>query len=336
MISFRNEQNHIYEPESLLEIVPSDITLFKGLFDGDPSGITFSNNNEDYLLSKSTSIIKINMKNIGALVVALKRENTNIKEIIDKIKPLRNTDERVSPLEKTKKVLDIVSEYNPLFALYRGITELSEFKEMSINFPLYIDKCEEVKEENKAEEETKTEAEEKPEEIKEEPSTTDTTEEKPKKKKNPSDLWKYILGLFTQIKTEWLHFLFILIATILCGFVMSVGIYDSFASKPLAIFFFVIAFICFGLNGIINHDTSKKVIKPLGFHILTVIDLLIGLGLSIVGFNIYYSNETEIPENMPELSTLILMSIGISLALLIAGMLIGLFIAKNNRIAKKK
>lgn len=156
---------------------------------------------------------------------------------------------------------------------------------------------EEVNEEPVVQEKNDTREEKKEEPVAEKPAKED---KEPFSKKIKSFFSK--IGLFFKrsghiIKYDKINFLFTLIAAVLIGFTVGVGLYKAYYGQYICIFFFVVAIAGMVLNAFVYRDALiDNRIKSLHF-LLNVITSIIGVGMAI-GFYfifVYFTKEKANP-----------------------------------------
>ena len=260
--------------------------------------------------------LKVNVKKSGAIYFMLSNKDFNKEEVFNKIFELRkmksSTQEEVEA--KAKALLEIVKELEVAFALYvpKGKFELKEdfFKE---EYPLLIVKYDQ----DEDEEEEKNE------------------ENAPKEKEKLTfkKAWEKAKWLFSPLSKNYFHYISALVAAILTGFVVSIGVYNAFLGNMICIFFFVCALLAVTLNFFIYFDFFKKNIwKSRHFAFSVVISLAAAL-IGYVLFKLYFNvaiQKLEVP--VPSIKKIAVISMIVAILFLTISAGIGYYI----RLRKKK
>ena len=321
MVKFQDNKHHEYTFSLLLTDVSMKASPFKELLGGEYEDITFSNDNESFKL-ESALRLKVKMHDVGEFIFFLDYQEEKMPEAIEQIKNIKDSeiDSLAGMIKKTEQLFKVIENFHPLFVMYlpydKYPMDLAIFKTIDVKLPIF-----------NFVESTATTIDPKQEEEKPKEKVKESTKEK---KEAPKFL-KVIGEFFLPVKKNYLHFLFVLISALLIGFALSVGVYNSFDGKPIAIFFYVCAAVGAGLNGLVNFDTFKGKEFKKSFYVLTGIATTLGTILAMVGFVIFYAAQQNIPETIPAQFTIIAISFVISLVILAISTVIGVLISKREK-----
>lgn len=327
MVKFLDTKGHIYDFNLMFTDVSSKTSPFKELSEGEYEDITFSNERGRYEL-KNALRLQVKMNNVGSFTFFTSYPEEKIRDVVEELRSLSDfvVESLESAMNGVTKLFKIMNKYSLLFVVYKEDEkfplDLAICRAASIVVPVFnIDK-ELISQDIPAQ--TK-----KPKKQ-EQPETKHKPKEKKEKKESPK-FFKSLASFFAPIKGDLLHFGFTLVAAILCGFATSIGVYNSFDGKPIAIFFYVCSAVGAGLNALVNFDTNKGKTLKQSFYVLTFIVSLFGVLLSMGGFAIFYGTQSEIPEAIPNEFVLILLSVLISVIVLVASGAAGIFIARKEK-----
>ena len=226
--------------------------------------------------------LRVNIKNIGGFDLFFKQANFNKEDVIRKIIALKEiqVDNLDSAKEKLLALFNIFSE-SPLFACY---SPKGEFKVGLDDIPVdtFVFFVEQVEE---------------PELIK---------QEKTPVVKRSDTFFGKIADYFSPIAGNPVHYLFILISSFLIGFSSSIGIYYCYVGNNVYYFLLICSFVGALLNFFVYIDYFKKHVLLSRDTVLTALDVLIGIGLSIGSFFIFYVVQKEKPTSLKSPLTILL------------------------------
>ena len=259
--------------------------------------LEFSNNR---LALADAFQLKVNVKSIGSFVFFFNGEGIDKQEIINKVLALKEIE--VTSLEEAKNKKEALyaalSTYNHLFVVYFANGEFALSKEDFSNdgFVFFGEKKIEEKKENVEEV------------IKE------------KEEKTPSNK---VVDFFSPLAKEKVHFIFALVASFLISFTISIGIYNAYAQKMIMLFFFACSLVGFVLSIFIFLDFFKSYKFLSKEYVLSFITELVGIGIGIIGFFIFYSGQQEKPEALASPKPLLIYTILASIALILISAIVG-------------
>ena len=321
MVKFNDTKHHEYTFSLLLTDVSANSSPFKELLGDEYEDITFSNDNESFKL-ESALRLKVKMHDVGEFIFFLYYQEEKMPEAIEQIKNIKDPeiDSLEGMIKKTEQLFKVMENFHPLFVMYlpydKYPMDLAVFKTINAKLPIF-----------NFVESTAIAIEPKQEEEK----PKEKVEESTKEKKEAPEFLKVIGEFFLPVKKYYLHFLFVLISALLTGFAASVGVFNSFDNKPIAIFFYVCAAVGTGLNGLVNFDTFKGKQFKKSFYVLTGIASLLGVGIAMGGFMIFYISQQSIPETIPSPLTMIAISLVISLIILAGSTVIGILLSRREK-----
>ena len=320
MVKFTDKRSNTYEFNSLINNVSIKGSPFKEIFNNDLHGVKFQE-----VQLENAFRLHVNVNKVGVFYFYFDISEDKKDIIIEDIRTLKSIEviSLITMMEKVDKLFKIAEKYNLLFALYQQADEfpldLAICKTLNIHTPLFnIDKNAEPAKEIK-----------RPVREPKEPKQKEEKEAKQKGEGKP--FFNKIKDFFSPLKEHKLHFIFSLVAAILVGFTASVGVYNSFAGKSIAIFFFTCALVGAGLNVLINFDTNRKYETDGPFLGLTILDAFVGSLVGMVGLIIFYVTQKDIPSNMPSLFGLSILTIIITVVVMAITMIVGMLIGKNKK-----
>lgn len=282
----------------------------------------FSYYPETVIKSNDLFQLKVNTKNVGTFIVAFIYKGLNREKLIEKVSDLKKVEvaDKDSAKTKVEKLKDAVKEFNPIFIIFANpdvfAITIDEAKELfeGLNF-FYVEKegdsevieaeCkeemhEEVITEGVSEESEVVEVQDQQDGNTEIVEKVDETEEpipapaevpvKEKPKKTNDDPFFKKCSRFLKksgaiIKKDKFNFLFTLVAAILIGITIGIGVYKAYQGKYICIFFFIAALVGMALNSFVYRDVLVKH-KFLSHHILlNALTSIVALAISI---GIYY------------------------------------------------
>lgn len=230
--------------------------------------------------------LRVNVKDVGGFDLFFKQVDFNKEEIIKQIIVLKEmqVDGLESAKEKVSALFNIFGNNLPLFVCYspKGEFQIGLDDIPSDTFLFLIKPVE------------------KPKPVK---------QEKAPKVNNSNSFFGKVSEFFSPIVTNTVHYLFILISSFLIGFSSSIGIYYCYAGNNVFYFLFVCSLVGALLNFFVYSDYFKKYFILSKDTALTAIDVLIGIGLSIGSFFIFYVVQKEKPTSLKSpLAILLIMS----------------------------
>ena len=133
---------------------------------------------------------------------------------------------------------------------------------------------------------------------------------------------------FEPIKEDKFSFIFALLASFIIGFTSGTGVYNGFAGKGIAIFFFVCCGAGAVLNAFVYGDLMKVTkIKSLKFVVMVTTSVF-GVILAIVASAIFFNLQTNVPEDFPSIGKIYAVFIPVTLAITAGTMFISIPIKK--------
>lgn len=275
-LSFESQHNEVL----------SNASPFKEILNkSDYSDLSFSfDDNKDQSINfEDLFQLRVNVKEVGGFDLLFKQVDFNKEEIIKQIIVLKEmqVDSLESAKEKVSALFNIFSNNPPLFVCYspKGEYQISLDDVPSDTFLFLVKPVE------------------KPKPIK---------QEKTPKASNNSSFFGRVLEFFSPIATNPVHYLFILISSFLIGFSSSIGIYYCYVGNNVFYFLFVCSLVGALLNFFVYSDYFKQYSVISKETALTAIDVLIGIGLSIGSFFIFYVVQKEKPTSLKSPLTILL------------------------------
>lgn len=261
----------------------------------------FSINDEDAQDFDKLYQLDIKISNVGKMSFFFLKEEINKDEIIQEIQILKDLD--VSNIEnkkiKVNKLIEIAKNKQALFAIFSSnqidTLQLENFSNSPLKI-IYV-----LPDKKKLE----------------------------KANKQRGKIGSY----FLLLGKEKLLVIFSIVAALIIGFVMTLGIYHCYPNNPVYIFSFICSAAGATLNFFVYRDILKKynVISPM--FITGIILNILGIGAGAGIFVGYYNILTNIPPEIPGLGTLVGIGILASTLLIIVSILIAIIIKK---LLKKK
>ncbi len=297
------------------------VAPFKEILDGsDVNNYSLILSEENKIILNDVFRLKVNVKSVGELYFLLPLESFDRETAVNKISPLKGIkifDEETAKA-KVEKLIETVNEFKPLLVFYipngKFLLSLDKFANFSWNFPAYY---QEQKEEF---------TEEKPLPIKKEKVKDNS--EKVSFKEKAKNFFSQVKWFFAPFKKDGFYYLFAFIATLLIGFTSSIGIFNCYDGKLICIFFFVCSLVGAVLNYFVYSDLFKKVtLKDRSFYFALFFSVL-GAGLSALTFLLFYSLQKQIPESLNNTTLIYILTVVISLASSLLGILIALLVRK--------
>ena len=227
--------------------------------------------------------LRVNVKNIGGFDLFFKQANFNKEEVIKQIIALKEmqVDSLESAKEKVVALFNIFGDSLPLFICYSPKGEFQiNLDDIPVDTFAFLIK------------------------LVEEPKPVE--QEKVKKVKHNNEFVGKVLDFFSPATVNPVHYLFILISSFLIGFSSSIGIYYCYAGNNVFYFLFVCSLVGTLLNFFVYSDYFKKHVILSKDTALTFIDVLIGIGLSIGSFFIFYVMQKEKPTSLKSPLTILL------------------------------
>jgi len=354
--------------EQLNSVPRKNIFVKTFLKNRDLEGITLSTKKDDENPLKMEELfqLKVNIKSVGVTVFFFLKDDFNKEEAVPEISKLKeiNVVDKDTSINKIDALMEIVKKYKPLFVLYDGDeydnylteNELKKYEIPSLYVIRKVYKYDSIKNEKfiventkekehkksifanflKREKElqpqdqnsaTKTTVLEANEPIKEE-NTTETILEPKKPEISKSFNWKVFLIPFQFLAKEKFHYLFLLLASFIICFASAIGVYNCYINNALYIFFFVCSLAGAVLNAFIYYDALEKYRFKLLMLVLNGFVALLGIGIGLGGFYLYFKNLKDIPVWVPQAGTIILIGFGITLCAIAISILVSYLILK--------
>ena len=275
-LSFENQHNEVLSNAS-----PFKEILSKNNYS--ELSLSFDGNKEESVSFDDLFQLRVNVKEVGGFDLLFKQVDFNKEEVIKQVIALKEmqVDSLESAKEKVVSLLNIFGNNSPLFICYSPKGEFQVgLEDIPVDtFAFLIKPVEEPKPEK---------------------------EEKAKKVTHSDSFLGKILDFFSPITTNPVHYLFILISSFLIGFSSSIGVYYCYAGNNVFYFLFVCSLVGALLNFFVYSDYFKKHIIFSKDTAVTAIDILIGIGLSIGSFFIFYVVQKEKPTALKSPLTILL------------------------------
>ena len=297
-------------------------------------GVSFGETDQESL--SDTFQLQINVTEIGIFHFLFSNQYFSKDEVIPQISELKNINVSTirEAVDKVSALISIVKPYNPLMMIYDPIGEYA----LNELYLATVGKNEVIfmLPEGEGTFPTPKVEEARPEEPREEyRAPAKPKEEKPKKPKDPNKknnffeiCWAAIKTFFTPIKEDKFTFIFALLASFIIGFTSGTGVYNAFGGKGIAIFFFVCCTAGAVLNGFVYGDLLKVIkIKSLKF-VVTVTTSVVGISLAIGASAIFFSLQSNVPEDFPSIGVIYAVFIPITIAIVAGTMFISIPIRK--------
>ena len=288
--------------------------------------------------------LKVNVKTVGSVVFFFKSENFNKEDFVNLVTPLGDLPSITigDAINKVRSLYEVANRFNPVFTVYYPSGNCTLFPEcfetlVGSVITYYVNGYSESLVENKKPLFFNREKKPKEEKIKEAPQPKEpiikeekAKEPKVKEPKPPREKTKIVFtNPFKKIVEDKYHYLFALVAAFLIGFTLDIAIFDILLGKLIYIFFFICCVIGMVLNCFIYKDTiNEKGFKSYEF-ILNGAVSLVGVGLSIGGYFIFYSLAKDKPDVGPNVALILFMPILALLVSVLASFLL-------NKIVKKR
>ncbi len=311
--------------------VDGNVSPFKEILKKkDYSSFSFANGDEEAEPTplKGTFHLQVNAKGIGTFHFIFLAEGFNrdgINKEISTLKDFEVTDFETAKY-KVSTLINIVKEHNPLFAVYKEITD-SHFYSGELqymvgsSFPIFVILSEVVEDE-----------------VQEldvgmfDPNALGKGKKGSNVKKpgpNTKITRQYILEELENVK---FHLLLLGITTLLMQVSIPLGILNVYSNNLLYIFLFICGAVGIVMNGFSNYDFFRtKKLKSLGF-LFSVIANVIGMGAGIGVFAIFYNISSK-AEGAPNMGAFILIGILVTVIVCVASVIITYYLPKK---AKKK
>lgn len=292
--------------------------------------IVFSIQQEKEINTDEIFQLKVHTKGVGTILFAFNLKKLNRERLIDQLfllKKKKVTDKETARI-KISKMVDIVLEHRPLFAVYSKPEEFGFNQEEAktifegiVLFYLTDLPDEPVSKKEKTQETIETEPEKPAEKAtKEEKTITET------------GFVGYLKRSGRIIAKDKFNFIFALVAAFLVGFTLGVGIYNAYLGKIICIFFFVSTLVGMALNSFVYRDVLVEH-KFKSLHVLLdLITSFIGIVLSIGGYFIFISITKEKATPAPH----ILLIIAVQLLSMCASIGFSFILKKFDKKKKKK
>ena len=302
-----SEDKSLLFDQNINELFDNELPL-----DGEDIKIYLNGDKEKVINLDELFHLRVNVKLIGRFDFFFEQESFDKWAIVKQVTPLKEME--VNDIESAKakvnELVKIFAEVLPIFVTYSPKGEYSvTANDIAINATLFYLK-----------------PVEKPKPVK---------VEKPVKKEKsaPVGLWNKIIDFLYPLKENSIHYIFILISCFLIGFSSSIGVYYCYVGNNVFYFLFVCSLVGAILNFFVHFDYFEKHKLMSKDTILTIIDMLIGIGVSIGSFFIFYALQKEKPTSLSgPLVILLIMNAVIILANVIASSLA--FLLKRGK--KKK
>ena len=264
--------------------------------------------------------LQVNVKLVGVFHFLFKNEGFNKEEVIKQVSALKDlkVDNEESAKYKVEALLNTLKNYNPLFVVYKECDDSYYFSyelETAINnqFPLFIVKVEKndsVSEffvgENQYEERSN----------------------KPEKKKKATKINKE--KLLKELNSNKFSLLLVFVSTVLLQVSIPLAVLNIYSKNALYIFLFICGSIGAVMNGYCYFDyfKNKNIKNPL--FLFNVLSNLIGLGIGIGIFAIFYNISTK-AEGTPGIGSFIAIGVLVTLILVAATITVIYFIPRKNK-----
>lgn len=275
-LSFEEQHNEV-----LSNVSPFKEILSKNRYS--ELSLSFDDNKEQPISFDDLFQLRVNVKEVGGFDFLFKQIDFNKEEIIKQIIALKEmqVDSLESAKEKVIALFNIFGNNLPLFVCYspKGEFQIS-LEDIPVDtFTFLIKPVEEPK---------------------------PVKQEKVKKVTHGDSLFGKVLDFFSTVAANPVHYLFILISSFLIGFSSSIGIYYCYAGNNVFYFLFVCSLVGALLNFFVYSDYFKQHLLLSKETALTAIDILIGIGLSIGSFFIFYVVQKEKPTALKSPLTILL------------------------------
>lgn len=277
-------------------------------------------NDEEKISLGSVFQLQVNVKNVGVFHFIFKSEGFNKEEIVNQISGLKdmNVDNSESARYKVSALINIVKNYDPLFAVFRESPETYYYSyqlDLVVNylFPVFVVRSQE---ENQIDEFVIGDN------IYEEPAS------KPEKKRKALKISKEKL-LKDLLKNKF-SLLLVFISTLLLQVSIPLAILNIYSQNALYVFLFICAVIGIVMNiyCYIDYFRNRNIKNPL--FLISLAANTIGLGTGIGIFAIFYNISTK-AEGTPGIGSLIAIGVLVTIIVVAATISIIYFIPRKNK-----
>ena len=324
MIKFITPKNDIITYNQNTVEVEEDFSPFREIIKKyDFSNFYFvpnDNDNEKISLG-NTFHLQVNVKNVGTFHFIFKNDGFNREDILKQVSGLRelNVDNAESAKYKVEALIGAVKGYDPLFAVFKESPDTYYYSyqlELEVNhqFPLFVIKIQE----DLRIDEFSIGADEFQE-----------TGNKPERKKKFTKISKD--KLLKEIARNKFSLLLVFVSTVLLQVSMPLGILNVYAKNALYIFLFICGTIGLAMNVYcyVDYFKNRNMMNPIFWF--SVISNVIGMGVGIGIFAIFYNISTK-AEGTPGIGSFILIGTLITIIVVAATISIVYFIPRKNKL----
>ena len=321
MIKIITPKNNVIEfKESIIEIDDSYSLIKELLRKNDCSQYSIIIDGDEKISLKDTFQLQLNVKQIGIFHFIFRNAEFKKDDIMREVSGLKdlNVDNVESAKYKVAALINIIKNYNPLFAVYKESNDTYYYSyelEGLTNhlFPVFIIKVEQL---NKIYEFSI--GEDHHEEL---ASTSD-------KKSRVTNFRKD--KVLKEIVRNRFTLLLILVSTILIQISYPLAILNIYSKNALYVFLFICGTIGFIMNTYcyVDYFKNRNIKNPL--FLCCVITNVLGIGVGIGGFALFYTISTK-TESTPGLGSFILLGSLICFVVIAATIAIVYFLPRKNK-----
>lgn len=321
MIKIISPKNNVTEiKESIIEVDDGFSLIKEILRKNDCSQYSIIIGDEEKISLKDTFQLQLNVKQVGTFHFIFNNKEFKKEQIAKELSGLKdlNVDNVESAKYKVAALINIIKNYNPLFAVYKESNDTFYYSyelEGLTNhlFPVFIVKVQQldIMYEFSIGEDHHDEL----------VSTYD-------KKNRVSNFRKD--KILKEIARNRFTLLLIFVSTILIQISYPLAILNIYSKNALYVFLFICGTIGFVMNTYcyVDYFKNRDIKNPL--FICCVIANVIGIGVGIAGFALFYNISTK-PENAPGLGSFILLGSLICMVVIAAAIAIIYFIPRKNK-----
>ena len=312
-VSFDKNYNEVSD-----ELSPIKEILKKG----DYSDFSLVINNEEPILLSEIFQLQVNVKEVGTFHFIFKKEGFDKEDAIKQVSTLKelSVNDPDSARYKVRTLFSVLKEYGPLFVIYKEATNTYYYAyhlETSVAYTIPVFAISQPGFEEEITEFV----------IGEDPNAEQASVQA--KKKKPFKISKS--GLLNDLNRNKFSLLLVFISTLLLQVSIPLAILNIYAKNALYIFLFICGTIGLAMNGYCYFDyfKVKNIRNPV--FIMNVVSNLIGMGVGIGAFAIFYNISTK-SEGTPTLGALILIGALITFITCAALIALAYFVPRKNKV----
>ena len=322
MVKFISSKEKILEFDRNYNEVSEDLSPIKDILKkGDYSGFSFVLNEGEIIPLSEVFQLQVNVKEVGTFHFMFKKDTFDKDEAIKQVATLKelSVSDPDSARYKVKTLFSVLKEYNPIFIIYKECPNTYYYAyqlETSIayNIPVFA-----ICQSNEFEEVTEFV-------IGDDPNAREAAVQTKKKKAFKISKER----LLKDLSKNKFSLLLVFVSTLLLQVSIPLAILNIYSNNALYIFLFICGTIGIAMNGYCYFDyfKTKNFHNPL--FLLNVISNVIGLGIGIGVFAIFYNISTR-AEGTPVIGSFILIGVLVTLIVCSAIIALAYFIPRKNK-----